>query len=936
MAVSADKALRSRVKLLGSLLGNVLRSQADPGVYVAVEALRKGYIDLRKKGNPGKQERLVQLIEKLDPNTLTQVVRAFSIYFSLVNIAEEDAQNHARRELRRKDQDWVGSFQSTVRKLHNDNVDISQLQTLLNSLAYIPVITAHPTEAKRRSIMENLRRIYNTSTTLDDTRLSKHEREEIQEDLENQIQLLWKTDEVRDQKPTVEGEIRLGLFYAHETLLKAIPQIYRDLEKSIVKYYGANELGRPEVHVPSFLRFGSWIGGDRDGNPNVTPEVTEIAVLRQSQVVLIEYILRARELNRELTHSLRFCAPTDALATSIERDQKRIESVLNKPIERFGTQLYRLKTYIMRKRLESNLVCVKNSLHGKQSKHSFKELAYGSEKELLDDLCLIQESLLQHGDHRSAYGKLQDLIRLVESFGFYLFKLDIRQESTIHSETVNEILQTHCGVENYLELSEEQRLTLLEEWIDKPENVEINKGKLSPRSAETFAVFELMKRIHQNVSANTFGAYVISMTHEASHVMEVMLLARFAELTGKDEKGGRYCNISISPLFETIEDLEQIEPVMSRLFNSETYHALLKSAGNRQEIMLGYSDSCKDGGILASTWNLYLAQLRTTRLAASHGVELRLFHGRGGTVGRGGGPTYESILAQPSGTVHGQIKFTEQGEVLSFKYSNIETAIYEITMGASGLIEASRCVIAMPSKDKEEYVRIMTELTRTGEKSYRDLTEKTDGFLDYFYEATPVSEIGMLNIGSRPSHRKKGDRSKNSVRAISWVFGWAQSRHTVPAWYGIGSAIRAWRQSNPEQQHLLNDMYQKWPFFRSLLSNTQMALFKADMQVAKLYSELTLDAKVGENVYDKIQDEFSKTIEEVLSTAALKYLLDDNPTLCLSLSRRDPYLDPLSRIQISLLKRYRTLPEGDQSKDQWLVPLLRSINAIATGMRNTG
>ena len=412
-------------------------------------------------------------------------------------------------------------------------------------------------------------------------------------------------------------------------------------------------------------------------------------------------------------------------------------------------------------------------------------------------------------------------------------------------------------------------------------------------------------------------------------------MARLAGLAGY-ENGEARCAIRIAPLFETIEDLTHIEPVMSRLLDNPTYSAMLKQVDNLQEIMLGYSDSCKDGGILASVWNLYEAQQRVTQLTNAHGVRCRLFHGRGGTVGRGGGPTHEAILSQPEGTVHGQIKFTEQGEVLSFKYSNQETAVYELTMGLTGLIKASANLVQPTAPERKDYLATMDELARTGEAAYRQLTDHTEGFLDYFYEATPVNEIALLNIGSRPSHRKKGDRAKTSVRAIAWVFGWAQSRHTLPAWFGIGSALEQWRQNDPTRLAQLQKMYQQWPFFRALLSNTQMALFKAEPNIAKEYAALCVDKKTGKRVYKIFREEYTRTVTQVLNITNSQRLLEENPVLELSLTRRNPYLDPLNYIQLTLLKRYRDETLSEEERENWLNPLLRSINAIAAGMRNTG
>jgi phosphoenolpyruvate carboxylase len=426
------------------------------------------------------------------------------------------------------------------------------------------------------------------------------------------------------------------------------------------------------------------------------------------------------------------------------------------------------------------------------------------------------------------------------------------------------------------------------------------------------------------------------MTHQASHILEVLTLGRFAGLCGYDDNGETFCHLRVAPLFETIEDLSHIDPVMSALLENADYRRLLAASGNLQEVMLGYSDSCKDGGILASGWNLFKAQKAITRLTKKHALECRMFHGRGGTIGRGGGPTHDAILSQPMGTVQGQIKFTEQGEVLSFKYGNIETAAYELGMGVSGLMKASRSLVTEIGEVEPAYLDIMHELTQTGEASYRKLTEDTAGFLDYFYEVCPVTEIGMMNIGSRPSHRKPGDRSKSSVRAIGWVFSWAQSRHTLPAWYGIGTALEAWHQGEEDKIAILRQMVRQWPFFRALLSNTQMSLSKADMNIASRYAALCEDAFQGQQVFELIQAEYWKTLEQVLLVVEADSLMADLPSLKVSLRRREAYLDPINYIQILLLQRYRDTSVDEAERQRWLDPLLRTISAISSGMRNTG
>ena len=928
-----DKQLRARVKLFGNLLGNVLLSQAGAKVYDAVEKLRTGFISLRKEDNTAKRARLMSLIESLDHYTLSQAVRAFSTYFSLVNIAEEASQLQQRRRMVRQNRLlWRGSFDHALADFKEMGMTADQVQTLLDKLAYIPVITAHPTEAKRRSIMHALRRIFLTHEKLNHTRLGKEQRKEVLDELETRIHILWRTDEVRESRPQVRDEINNGLYYFKESLFQAVPEIYNNLECRLRDHYPEAQL-----RVPSFLQFGSWIGGDRDGNPNVKPETTELALRLQSEAVLEEYVRRLANIFRQLTHSSQLCTPSKAFMDSLNQDENiRFEVFKTKPTI-YSQAPYRRKIAFMRYRLQQNLDRTRARIYQETFDSAAWPHAYPNENAFLEDLYIIRDSLYSHGDRKIADLVLKDFIRLVESFGFFLLHLDVRQESGRHTEAVAEILRQMDPDLDYNSLNEQQRIALLSEKIKNPNNrFELDRSQLSENNRETIAVFETMERMYDEISEHAFGNYVISMTHEASHIMEVMWLGSLVGLAGQ-EAGDWFCKLRISPLFETIDDLQRIETVLSNLFDDPVYKQLLHASGNQQEVMLGYSDSCKDGGIIASSWQLFEAQRKVIALADKNNVECRLFHGRGGTIGRGGGPTHESILAQPEGTVHGEIKFTEQGEVLSNKYSNAETAVYELTMGISGLMLATRfSVIDEPSTSTPERMAIMRELMKMGEQAYRQLTDETEGFLDYFYEATPVKEIAQMNIGSRPSHRKKGDRSKSSVRAIGWVFGWAQARHTLPAWYGIGSALQQYIDGDDARLAKLQELHREWPYFRALLSNTEMALYKADIITAEEYSELCLSEDTRKRVFDMVRDEYKRTLELTLKVAQMNTLLDDNPALSVSLMRRDPYLDPLNHIQIKLLKRYRDESLSEEERDIWLDPLLRSINAIAAGMRNTG
>ncbi len=930
MTERADKELRARVKLFGNLLGNVLKTEAGQRVYTAVETLRKGYINLHKEESAKQREQLFRIIQKLDQPRLTNVIRAFSTYFSLVNLAEESHEHRSRKRMMNEGKIlWRGSFDTTIKELKDKGIDAVQLQALLNELHYMPVLTAHPTESKRRTIMEALRRIFVTSKKLDQSSLSKYYRQEVEKQLEAQIKLLWNTNEVRDRKPTVENEIKQGIFYFQESVFQAVPYIYKNLESALVKYYGESPLNGKPLKVPAFLHFGSWIGGDRDGNPNVTTDVTKTALKLQSLAVLKEYLFRIRVLAHVLTHSSCICSIPEEFIDYVARNHEYANNIFADCSERFETEPYRRLLYIIHYRVTQNLIAVKRG-----SNDGIND-RYPSEQALLDDLYAIYNALVAHGEADVANQQLKDLIRLVESFGFFLAHMDIREESTQHTHTVADIL-SQWGVEkDYANLPELNKQTLLSRYIDSTEALTVNVDQLTDISKTVFSVFEMMDSVRSELSSEAFGDYVISMTHEASHIWEVLFLGRIVGLVGRNNQG-LFTHISVSPLFETIEDLEHIEPVLSSLFDHPVYLQLLKNSGSQQEIMLGYSDSCKDGGILMSSWALYKAQRRTIDLAKRYKITCRLFHGRGGTVGRGGGPTHEAILSQPEGTVLGKIKFTEQGEVLSYKYSNSETAIYELTMGVTGLIKASQSLVVEPDVPNEAFHEAMENMAANGTKAYRHLINETDGFLDYFYEATPVDSIGLLNLGSRPSHRKKADRSMGSIRAIPWVFGWAQSRHTLPAWYGIGSALKHWKNQNPEQATLLKDMYHQWPFFKAIMGNSQMALSKADLTIAKQYAFLPENQETAQKIYKMISDEYQESHQEILEAASLTQLMEETPALALSLSRRNPYLDPLNHIQIILIKRFRDQTLNDDEKERWGEPLLRSINAIAAGMRNTG
>jgi len=928
---SHDKELRRSIVLLGAVLERVLAKQAGPEIAATVERLRRSYASFRREGSQTRRRQLIEAIEQLEPEAIGQVVRALNRYASLVNLAEElHYLRLRRRQAERGGHYWPGSFHDTLLTLKQAGLTPEKLPFLLDELLYLPVLTAHPSEAKRRAIKGALRSIFLTQEELDDPRVRGYFREEALERLHGQIQLLWKTDEVRARSMGVADEIDAGLSYFPLSLFQATARVYRNFERSLRDVYG--ETVARQVRIPSFVRFGSWIGGDRDGNPNVKPETTLLALRLQACTVLQEYVRRLDELRNQLSHSHGLCQPTGAFLTSLESDRAMLGDSARSLEKPYLQEPYRHKLALMKYRMERALERVERRLQGADARDSGH--AYTDAAAFMADLFTVRESLCGHGDAEIAALELQDLIRLAETFGFHLMQLDVRQESGRHSEAVAEILAAARYVD-YQALDETQRLEMLSEAIATPGRLVYDPADLSEATRETLEVFQVMARTREEIGPDCFGRYVVSMTHAASHVLEVMLLAAQAGLAGRI--GGRwYCRLGVSPLFETIADLDHIEAVLTTLLDLPVYRALLDASGKRQEVMLGYSDSCKDGGILASTWGLYRAQRQISAIAEERRLPCRLFHGRGGTVGRGGGPTHEAILAQPPGTVRGQIKFTEQGEMVFYRYNNMETAIYELTMGVTGLLKASVSLVLPVAEDRPEHLAVMGELARIGEHGYRELTERSEGFLDYFYEATPVSEIGQLKIGSRPSHRKKQDRSKQSVRAIAWVFAWAQSRQTLPAWYGIGASLSTWCAGRPERLQKLRAMYQDWPFFRNLLSNAQMALDKSDMSIAREYAGLCVNPETGKRIHGLIAGEYQRCVDWILDIADADQLLSESPMLAASLDRRNAYLGPLNYIQVGLLRRVRAVGAENPVKSRWMQPLLRTINAIAAGMRNTG
>ena len=919
--------LRERISLLGSFLGDAISRQTGEQTLHTIETLRKGFIQQRREPNEAHKQKLIDFIASLDNQALKNVIRSFSIYFFLANLSEENYLREERHALRmQSEQSWEGSFRRTLIECRERNIEPAQMQELIEQLKFIPVFTAHPTEARRRTTMNLLQGLFTHSDALNNVAQNSFAYEQAREKTAQSIDLLWSSDEVRTRKPLVYDEINNGLHYFNASLFNAIPKVYRNIKNAIIDIY-------PELTdypLPAFISFGSWIGGDRDGNPFVTHDTTEMAVLMHADTVLRHYQVLLKKLRRQLIHSDTIVTIEPEVYAKIESYSELDRRVFDYNLDDYGNEPYRrFLSLILNKVKATNLL-----IQSKGNDTEAKKDAYANPQELLEDLRIIRQSVNTH-DTAHGEGLLLDIIRLVKTCGFHLAALDIRQESSYHSEVIADIFANASNLPDYQSLNETERQEWLTRLLEKPGTPLIYTDNLTDKTREQLALMHSVATLRKLVGQDTFGSYVISMTNNASQLLEVLLLMRFAGLCRVDDEGRLSADLPVAPLFETIEDLKNIDKILPAVLDNPLYRGLLQHSDNTQEIMLGYSDSSKDGGIITSAWQLYSAQQTINRIAEEYGIKTRLFHGRGGSVSRGGGSTHKAIAAQPAGTLHGQIKVTEQGEVLYAKYANTDTAVFELTMGITGTLKAcsSRFVVQPP--ELPHYEALFARLADAGEQRYRKLTDHTEGFYQFYSQATPVAEISLLNIGSRPAHRNKGLPSKTTLRAIPWVFGWSLARFTLPAWYGIGSALH----SVIDDEALMKEMIDCWPFFNVFISNIEMAFTKSDMSIAHAYSQLCDDERLREQIMTAVTDEHELTHSGLNSLLNQESLLEHQQNLAASLEWRNAYLDPTNYIQIELLKRARQKDatsdtnHGDLDVED---PLIRSINALAAGLRNTG
>ena len=900
--------LRSDIRLLGDLLGQTLGRLAGPDAFDLEEEIRAAAKDLRGQPSVDQARALLRRLDKLDAPTLRVLIRAFSTFFDLINLAEQRARVRILRQRAVKSPTGVGSEnpEAALVALRGQGVAAGAIQTFLDHAQISPVFTAHPSEARRRSVLERLNSVARHLDRLEFQELLPLEREQTLADIAEEVETLWCTDTVRSERPQVLDEVWHGLEVVESSLFSVVPRVYRDLEAALRHAYPEHDW-----QVPSLIRFGSWIGGDRDGHPFVTHEVTAAAVRLQQETVLRHYLGGVEELRRRLSHANRFLRLPATLA-----EQATAREPLRARCKAIAARLQTTLDY---------LATLQPRWTGAET--TAPATAYTSRQQLLTDLTLLEETLRASGAEAAANGAVKDLIRLVDVFGVHMLTLDIRQHSAKHGAALEEIFRWAGVTDRYLALTPDERFTLLARELEVPRPLLPTHLPFSEETNGIVQTFRTLAAVLEQQCPEAIENYIISMTNEPAHLLEVLLMCREAGLFRPAEGISR---LNIVPLFESLEPLNAGPDMLKRLFALPIYRRQLELRGNLQEVMIGYSDSNKEAGYLASVWALQRAQAALLPVAEKAGVAVRVFHGRGGAVGRGGGPTNHAILAQPHGTVGGRIRITEQGEVIADRYGHPAICERHLDQVLNAVLLASCSPVSPPIEPA--WSKLAEELAATACQHYRGLVYEDPDFETYFREATPFAEIAQLKIASRPA-RRGPSKGIDDLRAIPWVFSWMQARHTLPGWYGLGSALAAVLTKRPEELTVLQTMYDRWPFWRTVVDNAQMILAKADLTIARLYADLVTDQQLADRMFNRIEREYRLTEEWVCRIAREKQLLDKVPVLQNSIQRRNPYVDPLSFIQIVLLKRLRS---GAEPREELLTGVLESINGIAAGLKNTG
>ena len=928
-----ERPLVEDIRLLGRILGDVIREQEGVAAYELIEQVRKLSVSFRRDADAEADKALKKLLKSLSGEQTVSVIRAFTYFSHLANLAED--RHHIRRRVvhERAGDTQEGSIEVALARLRWAGISPKVIsQTLAHSFVS-PVLTAHPTEVQRKSILDAERVIAQLLTARDDIKalaaasnaakdaLSPRELAANEMQLRARVMQLWQTRLLRFSKLTVADEIENALSYYEATFLREIPKLYANLER---------ELGNQPVH--SFLRMGQWIGGDRDGNPNVSAQTLEYALRRQADMALRHYLTEVHYLGSELSVSAMLVQVSPAMQALAESSPDTNEHRKDEPYRRALTGMYA--------RLAATL---KNLSGGEAARHALApQNPYALAEEFLADLRTIEASLLSHHGGALATQRLHPLIRAVQVFGFHLATVDLRQSSDKHEEVIAELLATAQLEPRYASLSEADKRTLLLRLLADARPLRVIGASYSAHTRGELAIFEAALTARQRYGHQAIRHYIISHTETVSDLLEVLLLQKEVglmrgTLSADSTLSAPVNDLIVVPLFETIEDLRNAAPIMREFYQLPGVAALVQRSGAEQDIMLGYSDSNKDGGIFTSNWELYRAEMALVelfdQLANSHNIQLRMFHGRGGTVGRGGGPSYQAILAQPPGTVRGQIRLTEQGEVIGSKYANPEIGRRNLETLVAATLEAT---LLQPTKPATKaFLEAASQLSAASMAAYRALVYETPGFTDYFFSATPIREIAELNIGSRPASRKATQKIED-LRAIPWGFSWGQCRLALPGWYGFGSAVNSWLDAGPHTRKegltMLQKMYKQWPFFSTLLSNMDMVLAKSDLALASRYAELVSDTRLRKKTFATIEAEWQRTAEALSQITGHKQRLAGNAALQRSIRHRFAYIDPLHHLQVELIRRYR---EG-KADERVQRGIHISINGIAAGLRNTG
>ena len=945
--------LRNDIRLLGKTLGEVVKECEGKAIYDIIEKLRRAAVKFRREGNEKDSALLERQIQKLVGEETSSVARAFSYFLHLSNIAEDRDQNRRQRqhELTAKEPKQ-GSLQHAIDFMNANGIGNKKIQRLLEEADIVPVLTAHPTEVQRTSTLD-LHREIASQLVHRDAVLTPSEEAQLQTRLTGLVVALWQTRLLRQQKLTVLDEIDNALAYYNTTFLEAIPRLYQDLSQRLQRP-ARSVFDTKAPTLPPFLSMGSWIGGDRDGNPNVDASTLEQALLRQSTLALQHYLQEVKALGTELSISQNLAGASPELLALSHASQDSSPHRQDEPYRRAFIHIYaRLAA--------TGLVLTERQL---ALRPTYSAPPYANPEEFQHDLQIIADSLQQHHAVLIGQLRLNSLLQAVSIFGFHLATIDLRQSSDVHERVLAELFKA-AGVKlnnhpvDYSALSETDRVSLLRSELQQMRPLVSPWITYSDETTKELAIFRAAAVGRRRYGTRAIKQAIVSHTETLSDLLEVLVLQQETGLIEPVLQGtplGMNQGLMVVPLFETIPDLERGAQIMAEWLDlPEVAKRVRHSQSGIQEVMLGYSDSNKDGGFLTSNWSLYQAERQLVEVFKKRKTRLRLFHGRGGSVGRGGGSSFDAILAQPPGTVNSQIRLTEQGEVIQSKYKNVEVGQSHLELFVAATLEASFTANGMASSTEDDnmarYGGALAQLSMTAQKTYRELVYGTTGFAEYFFASTPILEIAELNIGSRPASRKKTQRIED-LRAIPWGFSWAQCRVMLPGWFGIGTALRSYLDSGiaddknaegarteAERLEQLRKMARTWPFFRTLLSNLEMVLAKTDLAIARSYSMLVSNKKLRENVFNRIEKELQLTLE-MFKLITQRELLADDPQLAAALAERFAYIDPLNHLQVELLKRHRSArntpkDESDQENSSQRA-IHMTINGIAAGLRNSG